>query len=208
MLSPSPWQFFAALMPPCAAMLCARRGLSWKQKLRTLYPSSASVAAAAPPASPVPTTMMSYFRLLAGFTSLSSKRCFVHFSSIGPLGIFAFSSIALPYQAGQNCDRERDDREHDHQREDCGDRTSDVVVLLVVRAQRLQHAPEAVVQMQAERDHRRNVGERHRNALEADDEVVVDVAVHEVGVCIAEREVQQVVDHEQEDDDTAPLHRA
>src|SRR6266511_1756789 len=37
-------------MPPCAAMLCARRGLSWKQKHLTLYPSSASVAAAEPAA--------------------------------------------------------------------------------------------------------------------------------------------------------------
>src|SRR5690606_39915416 len=133
---------------------------------------SASVAAAAPPASPVPTTMMSYFRLLAGFTSLSSKRCFVHFSSIGPLGIFAFSSIALPYQAGQNCDRERDVREHDHQREDCGDRTSDVVVLLVVRAQRLQHAPEAVVETHAERDHRRNRSEEHTSELQSRENLV------------------------------------
>ena len=32
--SDEPW--FAALMPPCAAMLWARRGLSWKQNAATL----------------------------------------------------------------------------------------------------------------------------------------------------------------------------
>ena len=57
------------LIPPCAAIECARRGLSWIQKLSTLNPISASEAAAEAPASPVPTTMMSRRRLLAGFTS-------------------------------------------------------------------------------------------------------------------------------------------
>src|SRR5215212_7693459 len=37
-----------------------------------------------------------YFRLLAGFTSFMSKRARSHFSSMGPAGILAFSSIASP----------------------------------------------------------------------------------------------------------------
>ena len=37
------------------------------------FHDSPSVAAAAPPARPVPTTMMSYLRRLAGFTSLRSN---------------------------------------------------------------------------------------------------------------------------------------
>src|SRR5688572_10325887 len=74
-------------------MLCARRGESWKQKHFTLYPSSASVAAADPPASPEPTTMMLYLRLLAGLTSFRSNRCLSQRVSIGPVGHFDFSSI-------------------------------------------------------------------------------------------------------------------
>src|SRR6185437_4377538 len=81
-------------MPPCAAMLCARRGESWKQKHLTLYPSSLSDAAADPPASPDPTTITVYFRLFAGFTSFISNRCLLHFFSIGPEGALDFSSMA------------------------------------------------------------------------------------------------------------------
>src|SRR5262245_66208868 len=78
-------------MPPCAAMECARRGLSWKQKALTLYPSSPNVAAAAAPANPVPTTMISNLRLLAGLTSFISCRYFVHFVATGPDGVFELS---------------------------------------------------------------------------------------------------------------------
>src|SRR5690349_25151765 len=82
-------------MPPCAAMECARRGESWKQKHLTLYPSSLIVAAAAPPARPVPTTMTVYFRLLAGFTSFMWSLRSVHFFSSGPAGILEFKDMAL-----------------------------------------------------------------------------------------------------------------
>ena len=46
-----------------------------------------------PPASPVPTTMMVYLRLLAGFTSFRLKRCRSHRVSIGPSGILKSSSM-------------------------------------------------------------------------------------------------------------------
>src|SRR5689334_15176428 len=82
-------------MPPCAAMECARRGESWKQKHLTLYPSSLIVAAAAPPARPLPTTMTVYFRLLAGFTSFISNLCLSHFPSIGPSGTLDLSSMRV-----------------------------------------------------------------------------------------------------------------
>ena len=50
-------------------MECARRGESWIQKFKTLKPNSPKDAAAEPPAKPVPTTMMSRRRLLAGVTN-------------------------------------------------------------------------------------------------------------------------------------------
>src|SRR6266478_7266110 len=91
-------------------MLCARRALSWKQKHFTLYPSSAREAAAEAPASPLPTTKISNFRLLFGLTSLDSLRCFRHFDSSGPDGTLELRvvSIALFEDAYQNGDRNRD----------------------------------------------------------------------------------------------------
>src|ERR671920_1920363 len=85
-------------MPPCAAMLCARRGLSWMQKLSTLYPSSPSADAADAPASPVPTTMTVYLRRFAGLTSFDSKRWRSHFSASGPPGVLESSVITLSSQ--------------------------------------------------------------------------------------------------------------
>src|SRR6185503_13142752 len=88
-------------MPPWAAMLCARRGLSWKQKHWTWYPSSARVAAAEAPASPEPTTSTSNRRLLAGLTSFISKRCLSHFWVSGPEGMWASSFMSAPEQNTQ-----------------------------------------------------------------------------------------------------------
>src|SRR5262249_20050368 len=96
-------------------------GLSWKQKHETLYPNSASDAAAEPPARPVPTTITEYFRLFAGLTSFMSNLCFVHFSAIGPEGTCDFNSTgtrsSLLYDSGVNCQRNGNKPEHDHERE-------------------------------------------------------------------------------------------
>src|SRR3989338_1846357 len=91
-------------------MLGARRGLSWKQKKRTLSPSSASDAAADAPASPVPTTITSNLRLLVGLINFDSNRCLSHFSARGPEGIFAFSSTLSPFPGKRNTPRQDRDR--------------------------------------------------------------------------------------------------
>ena len=54
------------------------------------------VAAAEAPASPVPTIITLYFRLLAGFTNFISNLCLSHFFSMGPSGIFEFKAIEPP----------------------------------------------------------------------------------------------------------------
>src|ERR1041385_6388275 len=77
-------------MPPCAATEWARRGESWKTKLWTSKPSSASEAAAEEPASPAPTTIILYFRLLAGLMSLLLNLCCSHFCASGPEGMLEF----------------------------------------------------------------------------------------------------------------------
>src|ERR687890_1045060 len=83
-------------MPPCAATLCARRGLSWNQKFLTLYPASPSVAAAEPPARPVPTTMTVSLRRLAGLTRRARKRRVLQRSPMGTsVGAFV-SAIGSP----------------------------------------------------------------------------------------------------------------
>src|SRR5690348_3654440 len=88
-------------MPPCAAILCARRGESWKQKHFTLYLSSPKVAAAEAPARPLPTTITSNFDRLFGATNFDSPRCLSHFLSSGPEGTFESRviDIGLPDNA-------------------------------------------------------------------------------------------------------------
>src|SRR5918998_4036278 len=83
-------------MPPCAATLCARRGLSWYQNDLTLYPASPSVAAAEPPARPVPTTMIVIFRRLAGLTRRPRKRRVLQRSPMGTSIGALVSAIGSP----------------------------------------------------------------------------------------------------------------
>src|SRR6185312_7730892 len=89
-------------MPPCAAIECARRGLSWKTKFFTAYPSSASVAAAEEPARPAPTTMTSYLRLFAGLTRRMPALWLRHLSASGPGGVLDASSAMGRQMAGQD----------------------------------------------------------------------------------------------------------
>jgi len=65
----------------------------WPARGRYLMVDPYAAAAAEAPASPEPTTMMVYFRLFAGLTSLISERCRSHFCSSGPPGVFARSSM-------------------------------------------------------------------------------------------------------------------
>ena len=67
------------------------------------------LAAADPPASPLPTTIRSNFRLLLGLTSLDSIRCFSHFFSSGPDGIFESNVVAigLPDNSKKDCEGNR-----------------------------------------------------------------------------------------------------
>src|SRR5215217_4279945 len=83
-------------MPPCAATLCARRGLSWYQNDLTLYPASPSVAAAEPPARPVPTTMIVILRRLAGLTRRPRNRRWLQRSPISTSVGALVSAIGSP----------------------------------------------------------------------------------------------------------------
>src|SRR5918998_2177396 len=83
-------------MPPCAATLCARRGLSWYQNDLTLYPASPSVAAAGPPARPVPTTMIVILRRLAGLTRRPRNRRVLQRSAMSTSAGALGSAIGSP----------------------------------------------------------------------------------------------------------------
>src|ERR1019366_5155978 len=151
-------------MPPCAAIECARRGESWKQKQLTRYPSSESDADALAPARPDPTTITWYFRLFAGFTSFISKRCLSHFSASGPAGMRALS---LEVMAGS-----ANEAEHDAQRkkteshgDDHCDRQREAPVQRIVgrtrEAERAERRPRPVIEVQREKSHRHEVKQRH-----------------------------------------------
>jgi hypothetical protein len=65
-----------------------------------------------------------------------------------------------------------------------------------------------VEDVDAQRDAGGDVHDRDRDAIEADEHVVVGVAAHEVGVGWPPRLVEQVVDEEEPDDHAGPPHRA
>src|ERR1039457_6558681 len=168
-------------MPPCAAMECAGRGKSWKQKHWTLYPNSPSVAAADPPASPDPTMMILYFRLLAGFTSLRLNLCLSQRVSMGPAGILASSSICAPLLQRQHTGEHRDGdgniADGDEPREGRREFLDDGRVARMIHAQRLEHAPKAVVEMHAEQGHGDDVEDGHGGVSESRDDVGAHVHV-------------------------------
>src|ERR1700679_2810390 len=136
-------------MPPCAAMECARRGESWKQKHLTLYPSSPSDAAAAPPARPDPTTMRECLRLFAGLTSFMSKQAFAHASSIGPDGILA-SSFILFYEPQEHTDWDGDVSQNYENGDDTSSSPEVRSKARMPQTDRLEHAPQSVTEMQTE----------------------------------------------------------
>src|SRR5579871_2276929 len=205
-------------MPPWAAILCARRGESWKQKHRTLYPNSPSEAAAAPPARPVPTTIIVCFRLFAGLTSLRLKRWRSQRVSIGPSGDFESSSISgVPLQM-QQTSHHRDGYRAVSDRDQDGDDGRALLqqggVAWMVDAHGLEHAPQSVVQMHAQQDHRENVECGDPVILKAQDNVAVHVgSIHpdlrsrQPRHC-SHGQMQHMEDDEGRDDGSAPEHGA
>ncbi len=81
--------------PPWAAMLCAATGRVLDTERLDVVAHLGEDAAAPAPASPVPTTMMSYFRLLFGATSFISRLQRSHFCSMGPLGTRELRTVLM-----------------------------------------------------------------------------------------------------------------
>ena len=80
----------------------------------------------------------------------------------------------------------------------------------MAEAERLKHAPEAVIEVVAKHDHGDDVEERNGPDLKAEDHVIVNVVFVEgrAGMNGAERELQQVENNESRDDGAAPQHGA
>src|ERR1035437_687558 len=199
-------------MPAWAAIECARRGESWKQKQLTREPSSESDADALAPARPEPTTITWYFRLFAGFTSFISKRCLFHFSASGPAGMRASSLMVMAggsaNEAEHDAQREKTESRGDDHREREREATVQRIVRRTRNAQRAERRPCAVIQVQGEKCHRTQIEERNPHRLEPDHHVAVRLAPHERGVQRSGREMQQMIRNEQQQVDAAPPHRA
>src|SRR5687767_5299620 len=117
------------------------------------------VAAAAPPANPVPTTITVYFRLFAGFTSFISNLHLLHLSWIGPAGVFESNGILLvtrkvPVDTCDNGKWNRNIPQHNKDGAHQCEQTETRSVLRVIPANRLEHAPHAMIEMQSEKRHR------------------------------------------------------
>src|SRR5262245_64923375 len=121
-------------------------------------------AAPPAPARPEPIMITVYFRLLAGFTSFMSKRCLSHFFSIGPDGTLESSFTGSPQDPELHRQRKGNVAEDDDGREDPRSDLRHGDVARVRDAQGLEHAPEPVAHVQAEEEHRDDVGHRDRDA--------------------------------------------
>src|SRR5512147_1629359 len=100
--------------------------------------------------------MTVYFRLLAGFTSLTLKRCVSQRVSMGPDGIFASSSMIAPLvnDAGQYRDRNGNIAGGNHYREHRRKLLDAGRIPRMAQPHRLEHAPDAVVEVHAQQNHR------------------------------------------------------
>src|SRR5690606_14249564 len=124
--------------------------------------------------------MIVYRRLLAGLTSLTEALWFSHLSSSGPGGILASSTVSVitltarpPSCRGlrQRNEEVRVNRQHEEaarqqNREDNAYRVQEGQPAAVVGAQGLERAPEAVGQVQAQKQHYRRVAKGHAGLLE------------------------------------------
>src|SRR5438132_640961 len=170
--------------------------------------------------------MIVCFRRFAGFTSFISKRHRSHFCSIGPGGILAsrtgsgvacfsagradIASLLSTHPAGQHGDRYGDEPQEDDERGPPRHGAEERRAARVVPADRLEHAPDAVVEVEAETGHRDHVEERDVPDGEAGHDVVVDREVLEFARSEADptgRQVQQVIDDERDQDHAAPARR-
>src|SRR2546421_3546322 len=160
--------------------------------------------------------MTSTRRRFAGATSFSWKRWLSHLSARGPSGILASSSpitvhppsLASAHQA----DLDGDGHADVPGRHDDGETDREVpapqVEARVVPPHALEQAPPAVEEVNAERDARGDVRQRHGYPLERGDRVPVHLAPHVPRVRGAPGEVEDVEHEEQSDDDAGPAHRA
>src|SRR5215468_10128284 len=120
--------------------------------------------------------MMLYLRLLAGLTSFSSNRWRSQRCSIGPDGFLEFSSmLPLPHQTKEYGDRHGNETRSDDPREHRSKLLDDGGIAWVTQTQRLEHAPDAMAQMEADQNHDGNIEDRERNNGESGNEIFISV---------------------------------
>src|SRR5713226_5749905 len=136
------------------------------------------VAAADAPASPLPTTMTSNFRLFAGFTSFMSKRCLSHFCASGPAGTWESRFISAQNflsVAEQHGDRNGAVTQENHQRDRLGKSVQKRSVTAVLPAQRLEHGADPMAQVQAKQAHRQKVEAGDDRLVKTNNHHLIDI---------------------------------
>jgi hypothetical protein len=111
-------------------------------------------------------------------------------------------------EAGQNGDGDRDVAGGDQHGEKLREALQPGGVDGMAKAERLEHAPQAVIEVIAKHDHGDDVEKGDGPDLETGDHIVVDVVFVEgpAGVHGTEGKVQEVEDYESSDDGPAPQH--
>src|SRR5579859_1828174 len=152
------------------------------------------------------------------FASRGRSRVSYNGASLGEAGAVRTGSVMtatmpglpsryLSHQAGQHGDRNRDVAERQHDRGQRREIAQQSVGSIRVPAEGLKHAPDTVPQVQTDGNHCEYVKEHHYRLVKAGDHVVVNVAVFVARIDRAEREVEQVIDDEQQNEQAAVDHR-
>src|ERR1035437_5527101 len=145
--------------------------------------------------------MRECLRLLEGLTSFISKQALAHASSIGPAGILA-SSVILFYEPQQYPKRDGNVSQND----ESGNRARGVLeersVTRVRQPDRLEHAPDAVAQMESQQNDRENGPGRDPPERKSRCRMMVEITLHKLrlGVDVAGGELEEVEDDEGEND--------
>ena len=117
------------------------------------------------------------------------RHCFEGFGDFGHL-------------TAQESKRDGDEASDDQNRNDCRSESNDLVSVGIVQTKRLEQAPQTVVQVQAEHNHRDDV--KHGDVPIFGTEGILNVAIDLAVFKIADlnhtgREMQQVEDNEERD---------
>src|SRR5260370_25738667 len=108
----------------------------------------------------------------------------------------------------QDEDRKGNVAERDHERKNRCEDSAPGIEFRMIEAEGVKHAPQAVIQMQTEREVGDDVDCADPPHLKSSDDVMVRIIGYEIRMELSELQMSEVIPDEEKDDDAAPSHRS